>query len=199
MRIFIAGATGVLGRRVVQQARARGHEVIGLARDAEGEQVIRSRGGEARQADLFDPEALARAAGGAEVLIHAATAIPAKTRTSPADWALNDRIRCDGTRALAGAAALVGAKLYLQQSIVWVAQPPDGSPFDEDSPAHPDPITRSALDGERIAREAGERHGFAVAVLRFGAFYAADSSHTRMLGDGLARRAIPIVGRGEAA
>ena len=57
---------------------------------------------------------------------------------------------------------------------------------------------RSALDGEQLAREAGERQGFAVGVLRCGGFYAADAGHTRMLEEGLARRAIPIVGRGEA-
>ena len=198
MNVFIAGATGVLGRRLVQQLRARGHVVIGLARSAEGEQVIRSLGGTSRRADLFDAEALARAADGAEVVIHAATAIPSRAKASSADWALNDRIRRDGTRALTSAAAMAGATLYLQQSVVWVAQPPDGSRFDEDSPARPGPIMRSALDGEQIARAAGERHGFVVGVLRCGGFYAPDAGHTRMLGEGLGRRAIPIVGRGEA-
>jgi nucleoside-diphosphate-sugar epimerase len=198
MRIFIAGATGVLGRRLVQQLHERGHEVVGLARSEAGERRIGTLGGISSRADLFDAEALARAAEGSEVVIHAATAIPTKQRPGPSDWAMNDRIRREGTRALTTAAAKVGAKLYLQQSITWIARPPDGSPFDEDSPTYPDPVTRSALDGELIAREAGERSGFATGVLRCGLFYGADSAHTRLLGDGLTKRRIPIVGRGDA-
>src|SRR5689334_9715480 len=100
VRLFIAGATGVLGRELIRQFRGRGHEVLGLARDPRGEQAIGSLGGAPRRADLFDAEALARAAEGAEVVVHAATAIPVKTRTRPEDWALNDRIRREGTRAL---------------------------------------------------------------------------------------------------
>ena len=198
MRIFIAGATGVLGRRLVRQLRAHGHEVVGLARTPDGEQLVRASGGESRRADLFDPEALARAAEGSEVIVHAATAIPVKDRPSSADWDLNDRIRRDGTRALTAAAAMVGARLYVQQSIAWVARPPDGTFFDEDSPSYPDRITQSALDGEQIAREAGERQGFAVAVPRLGGFYGADAAHTRRLGAALAARRLPIVGRGDA-
>jgi len=198
VRVVIAGATGVLGRRLVRQLRSRGHEVVGLVRRPEGEEIVRSLGGEARRADLFDAEALARAAGRADVVIHAATAIPTGTKFDPAEWTANDRIRREGTQALTRAAATLGASLYLQQSIVWVAQPADGSPFDEDSPAHPEGVMRSALDGEQIARDAGARHGFAVGVLRCGGFYAADAEHTRTLGRGLARRKIPIVGRGDA-
>src|SRR3954469_6737703 len=118
-RVFIAGATGVLGRGLLQQFREQGHEVVGLVRSPEGERLVRSLGGEPRQADLFDADALARAAEGAEVVIHAATAIPVKSRPRPEDWAINDRIRRKGTRALTQAAIRVGGKLYLQQSITW--------------------------------------------------------------------------------
>ena len=198
MKVFIAGATGVLGRSLTRQLQGRGHEVLGLARSAKGERVIASLGGRSCRADMFDVDSLARAAEGAEVVVHAATAIPTSSRPSPADWALNDRIRREGTRALAAAAARVGARLYIQQSVVWVATPPDGAFFDEDSPAYPDEITRSALDGEQIAREAGEQAGFAVAVLRFGGFYGAESAHIRQFGAALAARKLPIFGRGDA-
>jgi 2-alkyl-3-oxoalkanoate reductase len=198
VRIFIAGSTGVLGRGLIRQFLAQGHSVIGLARDLKGEQLIQSLGGESRRADIFDAGQLARAAQGADVVVHAATSIPAKTRTKPQDWAMNDRLRRDGVRALTECASKIKAKLYLQQSIVWVARPEDGSFFDETSQPRPDAVTLSALDAERLAFEAGERHGFNVSVLRCGMFYGPEAGHTRMMGQLLRRRKLPIIGRGDA-
>jgi nucleoside-diphosphate-sugar epimerase len=109
--VFIAGATGVLGRRLIRQLRERGHTIAGLTRNAENEETIRSLGGEPRAGDLFEANSLARAAEGAEVVIHAATAIPVSSKPAPKDWEINNRIRVDGTRALAEATARVGAKV----------------------------------------------------------------------------------------
>lgn len=198
MKVFIAGATGVLGRRLVRRFRDRGHTALALVRDPQGEQMVRSLGGEGRWGDLFDADSLARAAEGSDVVIHAATSIPLGRRAAASDWEANDRIRREGTHALTRAAAEIRANLYLQQSVVWVARPPDGSSFVEDSPARPGHSELSAVDGENIAREAGERHGFDVAVLRCGWFYGADSAHTRLFGEGLVKRRIPIIGRGDA-
>jgi nucleoside-diphosphate-sugar epimerase len=198
MRVFIAGASGVLGRRLIQQLTARGHSVIGQVRSPKAEGVVREMGGEPRHADLFDAESLATAADGCDTVIHAATAIPAKRKIIPADWAMNDHIRRKGTRCLVEAAAKIGAQTYLQQSVVWVARPKDDSAFDEDSPAVPDPVLQSAIDAEAIARDAGSVDGFVVGILRGGAFYDADSAHTRMLADGVRKRAIPIIGNGDA-
>jgi nucleoside-diphosphate-sugar epimerase len=198
MKIFIAGATGVLGRELIRQYMARGHAVIGLARSEQGERMIRSLGGEGRVGDLFDAEQLARAAEGADIIIHAATSIPVKTRPSLRDFAMNDRIRREGTRALTTCAGKIGAKHYLQQSIVWLARPQDGSAFDESSKPQPDPVSLSALDAENISFEAGERLGFGVSVLRCGMFYGPEASHTRFMADGLRKRRLPIIGTGDA-
>jgi nucleoside-diphosphate-sugar epimerase len=198
MRVFIQGATGVLGRGLVRHFTARGHEAVGLTRDERGDRVVRELGGVPRRADVFDRDSLARAAEGAAAVVHAATSIPTKRKPSAADWEANDRLRRDGTRELAAAAALVGARIYLQQSIVWVARPDDNSFFDERSEPRPDRITASALDAERIAREAAAARGFEAAVLRCGVFYGADAAHTREFAEGLRRRALPIVGSGEA-
>ncbi|HWP91208.1 MAG TPA: NAD(P)-dependent oxidoreductase [Thermodesulfobacteriota bacterium] len=198
MKIFVAGATGVLGRRLIYHFRNRGHSVIGLVRSQKGQEIVNSLGGESCWGDLFDADSLANAADGSDVVIHAATSIPVKSRISPKDFKMNDLIRRDGTRALTYCAAKIGAKLYIQQSIVWVARPSDGSFFDEDSPANPSPLIQSALDGEKIAREAGEHFDFTVSVLRCGWFYGADAAHTRVLGDGLLKRRFPIIGSGEA-
>ncbi len=199
MKVFIAGASGVLGRRLVRQLTARGHSVIGQARSAKAESVVKAAGGEPRHADLFDAESLSKAAEGCDTVIHAATAIPTKQKPAAADWAMNDHIRRKGTRCLTEAAAKIGAKTYLQQSITWVARPKDDSPFDEDSPVVPDPAIQSAIDAETIAREAGSLDGFTVAILRGGYFYDSESAHTRMIADGLRKRQMPIIGTGDAA
>lgn len=198
MKIFIVGASGVLGRRLVRQFVARGHSVIGQVRSAKAEAAVRAAGGEPRHADLFDAESLAAAADGCDTVIHAATAIPTKQKTTAADWALNDRIRRKGTRCLTEAAAKIGAKAYIQQSVVWVANPRDGSAFDEDSPVIADSLVQSAVDAEAIACETGSSEGFVTMILRGGAFYDCDSAHTRMLAEGIRKRAMPIIGRGDA-
>jgi nucleoside-diphosphate-sugar epimerase len=198
MRVFIAGASGVLGRRLVRQFVARGHLVIGQVRSPKAENAVKEAGGVPRHADLFDAESLARAAEGCDTVIHAATAIPVKQKTTPGDWAMNDHIRRKGTRCLTEAAAKIGAKTYLQQSIAWVARPKDDSPFDEDSPTVPEPAIQSAIDAEAIAREAESAEGFIVSILRGGFFYDSESAHTRMLAGALRKRQMPIIGRGDA-
>ncbi|HEU4510416.1 MAG TPA: NAD(P)-dependent oxidoreductase [Pyrinomonadaceae bacterium] len=199
MRVFIAGATGVLGRRMVRQFRKKNHRVVGLARDENGKQTIERLGGEAIFGDIFDADSIARAVKQADVVIHAATAIPTKVSSNHTDWAMNDRLRREGTRALAQAAAKLGAKSYIQQSVVWVARPADDSFFDETTVVkQPDELYRSAFDGEQIASEAGDKHGFNVAILRCGGFYAPDATHTRTFARGLLKRRLPIIGSGEA-
>jgi 2-alkyl-3-oxoalkanoate reductase len=198
MKVFIAGASGVLGRRLIRQLTARGHSVIGQVRSAKAESVVKAAGGEARHADLFDAESLSKAAEGCDTVIHAATSIPTKRKPAAADWAMNDHIRRKGTRCLTEAAGRVGAKTYLQQSIAWIARPTDDSAFDEDSPAVPDPAIQSAIDAEMIARESGSVDGFTVAILRGGYFYDSESAHTRMIADALRKRQMPIMGTGDA-
>ncbi len=98
MKVFIAGASGVLGRRLIRQLTERGHSVVGQVRSARAESVVQALGGNPRHADLFDAESLAKAAAGCDTVIHAATAIPTKPKTNPADWAMNDHIRRENRR-----------------------------------------------------------------------------------------------------
>ncbi len=156
---------------------------------------MRSLGGEPRRADLFDTDAVAQAAKGSEIIIRAATAIPTKVRTGPSDWAMNDRIRREGTRSLVAAATHVGARAFLQESVVWAVGTLDGRPFDEDAPPAGDPVLASALDGERIAREAGSSDGFDTLALRCGGFYSADGWHTRLLAESIAKGRPVLIGR----
>src|ERR1700730_16412593 len=194
MKVFIAGASGVLGRRLTRQLTARGHSVIGQVRSAKAESAVKAAGGEPRHADLFDAESLSKAAEDCDTVIHAATSIPTKRKHAAADWAMNDHIRRKGTRCLTEAAAKIGAKTYLQQSIAWVARPKDDSPFDWDSPTVPVPAIQSAIDSEAIAREAESAEGFTVSILRGGFFYDSKSAHMRMPADALRKRTMAIIG-----
>lgn len=198
MKVFVAGATGVLGRRLLPQLREHGHQVIGLSRSPENDRIIASLGAEPRHADLFDADSLVRAAEGAEVVVRAATAIPPGVRWRARDWATNDRIRREGTRALVTCAHRIHARLYTQEGIVWVAQPPDGSSFDEYAPVSSRLGFGSAADAERIASEAASATGLATSTLRFGGFYGADSRQTRFMGERLVHGRLPILGRGDA-
>jgi nucleoside-diphosphate-sugar epimerase len=196
MRAFIAGATGVLGTRLVDELTDRGHDVVGLARDDAGERAVERRGGNPRRRDVLDRASLVNAADGADVIVHAATAIPKSEKPTDEEWERNDRVRLDGARNLAAVADEVDADRLLLQSIVWVARQPDGSPFDEDSPPKPDRITRSAVEAEDVVTEAAERGNFDASILRCGWFYAPDTYHTRTIGQGVLGRQIPVIGTG---
>jgi len=196
MRVFVAGATGVLGRRLVAECTDRGHDVVGLTRDDRGDRLVRERGGEPHRGDVFDRPSLVDGAGDADVVVHAATAIPTDTNPDEADWALNDRVRREGTENLVAAAAAADADRVLVQSVVWLARRPDGSRFDEAASPNPDRSTRSALDAERIVADGADEHGFDPVVLRGGFFYAPDAAHTRQFGERLLAGRLPIVGGG---
>lgn len=198
MKVFIAGATGVIGRQIVRKLTAQGFTVVGLARTAIAERTLTALGAEFRQVDLFSADALARAAENCEVVIHVATAIPVKNRTSPDDWKMNDTIRREGTATLAECATRIGAKLYIQQSVAALARPVDGGIFDEDSPTVPGSVLTSARDGEEIAQEAGEKGGFPVAVLRCGWLYGDEARHTMAFAESLRRRQVPVLENGGA-
>lgn len=196
MKTFIAGATGVLGRRLVAKFDANGHDVVGLTRDEDGDEIVTSRGGTAHRGDVTDYESLVDGAEGADVVVHAATAIPTAQKPSAEDWERNDRVRVEGTKNLTKVAAEVDADQYVQPSVAWVARQPDGSAFDEDADPNPDRTTRSALEAETIAQEAGEDHGFDVAVLRFGWFYGPESAQIKQIGENLVSGDMPVVGSG---
>lgn len=196
MRVFVAGATGVLGRRLVDCLTGRGHEVVGLVRDEDGKQMVESRGGTARYGDVLEPATIHQAMDrDTEVLVHAASAIPDSTKPTDAEWRKNDRVRKEGVETL-----LAAAPDDLQQvvfpSVVWVARPPDGSAFDETDERNPGRSSRSAAAVERLLTERTTEREFTATVLRNGLFYAADARETRSWAKELLERRLPIVGGG---
>ncbi|WP_254863592.1 NAD-dependent epimerase/dehydratase family protein [Halovivax gelatinilyticus] len=196
MNLFVAGATGVLGRRLVDQLTDRGHDVVGLVRDDVGERAVRSRGGTPAYGDVLDREGLLDTVDDADVVIHAATAIPTANRPSADDWERNDRIRTEGTKNLWAAAEAADVDQFIFQSVVWLARQPDGEPFDEGSPPNPDRTTESALEAERFLENVARDSNIHTCVLRGGWFYAPDAAHTRQFGEGLLAGRLPIVGGG---
>ena len=196
MNVFVAGSTGVLGRRVVTDLIDRDHRVVGLTRDRRGDALIESLGAHPVRGDLFDPESMTRAAAGADVIVHAATAIPTKTKPSIDDWRENDRIRVEGTKALIDAARNVNATKLILQSIVWVARQPDGSWFDEDATPRPDRTAQSAVEAEQLVQRAANERGLDVSILRCGLFYAPDAAHTQAYVEMLQQGKLPVIGGG---
>lgn len=196
MRVFVAGATGVLGKRIVGECVGRGHEVVGLTRHRSSDETVRNRGGEPIRGDILDRSSLNDAVAKTDGVVHAATTIPTDTNPTESDWELNDRVRREGAENLVAASAEHDVDRLIVQSIVWVARQPDGRPFDEDAEPNPDRSTRSALEAERIVTDGADEHGFEPVVLRGGYFYAPDTAHTHLFGERLLSGDLPIVGRG---
>jgi nucleoside-diphosphate-sugar epimerase len=206
MRIFLAGATGVIGRSLVPQLRAAGHEVVGMTRSAERADALRGQGAEAAIADAFDAETVERAITEArpDVVVNQLTDIPKSPnpRKIEEEWAGNDRLRIEGTRNLVHGAEAAGARRIVSQSIAFAYAPGRGL-HSEDDPLFddaPDPWPRTigalhSLEEQTLGSEKLEG-----IVLRYGFFYGPGSAYA---GDGstaaaVRKRAFPIVGNGGA-
>lgn len=195
MKVFVTGASGVLGHRLVERLADRGHRVYGLVRDEAGADLVTARGGTARRGDVLDRNSLERAVPDVDVLVHAATSIPTATKPAPEVWEQNDRVRRDGIENLVAVAGDRVDRICFP-SVVWVARQPDGTWFDETADRYPDRTSRSAATVEEYLTDASDEKGFDVTILRCGFFYAPDAAHTRQFGQSLLSRDLPIVGRG---
>jgi nucleoside-diphosphate-sugar epimerase len=142
-RIFVAGATGAIGRRLLPLLVEAGHQVFGMTRSPEKVAVLNEAGAEAVVVDVFDAPALAQAVKDArpEIIIHQLTDLP--YGLDPAQMAearvRNARIRSEGTRNLVAAALAAGANRLIAQSIAWGYAPGpephrEGDPLDLDGP-----------------------------------------------------------------
>jgi nucleoside-diphosphate-sugar epimerase len=197
MRVFVAGATGVLGTAAVQRLVSSGHRVTGIARSREKGRALADLGADPVEADLFDPAAMRRAIEGHDVVCNLATRIPigaAMLRASA--WRENDRIRTEGSATLAKAAADCGALRLIQEAIAFIYA--DGGPdwVTEHSPIAPGPATRSSLVASDNAMGFADQYRFAV-VLRFGSFYG-DDANTRELLERVRRGKPVLVGEPDA-
>jgi nucleoside-diphosphate-sugar epimerase len=178
VKALVAGATGVLGRRVVPLLVAAGHDVSAVVRSESRAAMVRQLGAEPVMLDVFDPAAVRRAVAGHEVVCNLATHIPAPSRMAmPGAWAENDRIRTEASRNLVDAVLGGGAKRYVQESIAFLYRDAGGQWIDETAPIHPVANLRSATVSEAQAARVTESGAVGV-TLRFAAFYGPDSDTT---------------------
>ncbi|HEX6478908.1 MAG TPA: NAD-dependent epimerase/dehydratase family protein [Ktedonobacteraceae bacterium] len=181
MKIFVTGATRVLGNAVVPLLIARGHHVRALSRSQENMTVLNHLGADSVSADLFDVESLKQALAGCDAILHLATRIPPTMQMGKlASWQENDRIRREGTHNLVEAALAEGSvHIFIYPSFAFV-YPDSGDKWIDANmtPVQPTPAPRSTLDAEAtVARFAGEnRRGIS---LRMGSFYGPESPSTQ--------------------
>src|SRR5204863_3014582 len=126
MKVFVAGATGVLGRALVPQLVARGHEVVGMTRSASKQDLVRSLGARPVVADALDPDAVAQAVASAEpeVIVHELTALSgpmsmrdARRPERSVAATMTNRLRTEGTDHLLAAGRAGGARRRVAQGI----------------------------------------------------------------------------------
>jgi nucleoside-diphosphate-sugar epimerase len=198
MKIFVAGATGVLGQRVVPALVAAGHEVAAVARTTSKADCLRSQGAAPIAVDLFDPVEVAAAVGDSEVVMNLATAIPPTSQMlRRSAWRTTDRLRTEASRNLVDAALQVGASRYVQEALGFVYADHGPAWIDEETPLDAPAYTAAVVVAEQQAQRFTERGGTGI-VLRFGLFYCADSSQTRELVALVRRGWLPMPGRGGA-
>jgi nucleoside-diphosphate-sugar epimerase len=167
MRVFVAGATGAIGRRLVPQLIAQGHDVSGMTRTAQGAELLRSLGAQPYQADAFAGKAVRAAVSHArpDAIIHQLTDL------SGSDFAANAALRVNGTRNLVDAAHAAGVPRMIAQSISWAYRPGD-VPADEDVPLDLEAGGSRALTVRAVASletAVAEVHEWV--VLRYGLLY----------------------------
>lgn len=178
MNVFVTGATGVLGRRVVRDLVQSGHDVRAVARSEQKTAMLTGYGARPVAVDLFDTTSVQKAVEGQDVVINLATHIPSTLRAFlPGAWHENDRIRSEASQILVDAAIRAGVKRFIQESFAPMYADQGDKWITENSPVNPRKHHLSALAAERQAYRFTENGGVGI-VLRFGYFYSSDSEHT---------------------
>ena len=202
MNIFIAGATGAVGRALIPQLIEHGHTVTGTTRSPDKADALRALGATPVVVDGLDREAVMNAikAVEPEAVVHQMTALAGLSdpRKFEQSFAMTNRLRTEGTDNLLAAAAEVGATLVAQSYAGWPYEPVGGAVKDEDAPlmSNPPKQMRATLDAirhvERVVPAAGGT------VLRYGGFYGPGTGIARggEQWDAVHARKFPIVGDG---
>ena len=198
MRVFVAGASGAIGSRLVPKLVERGHEVVGSSRSPEKSDQLAALGAEPIVLDLLDPAAVRKAVTAArpEAIIHQATALSGLSDVKNPDrsFAQTNRLRTEGTDALLAAAREAGVGRFVAQSFAGWPYAREGGPVKtEDDPLDPTPVStmRETLAAIRhLERAAVDAGGVA---LRYGGFYGSPEDAQLEL---VRKRRFPIVGDG---
>ena len=179
MRIFLAGATGAVGTRLVPVLVNAGHSVVGTTRSAGKADALRQTGAEPVVMDGLDREAVLAAvtAAEADVVVHQLTALAGmgNPRKFDEEFAATNRLRTDGTDNLLAAARATGAKRFVAQSYTgWPNERTGGPVKTEEDPLdpHPTKASRQTLAAiEYLESTVAKAVGLDGVVLRYGSFY----------------------------
>ena len=208
MKVFVAGATGALGKQLVPTLVAGGHEVTGMTRTGAKQDLIRRMGASPVVADALDPEAVARAVAEAEpeVVIHQLTAIDAGSVTRSLDkaFAQTNRLRTEGTDHLLAAAKAVGARRFIAQSFAgWPFERTGGPVKTEEDPLQSSPpksVSQTLAAIRYLEGAVTGAEGVEGVALRYGGFYGpATSLGLDPVGEQIEmirKRRFPVVGSG---
>ena len=202
MRVFVAGATGAIGRPLMRQLVAAGHEATGMTRSERKAEQIRDAGANPVVCDAFDAAALkgAVAAARPDVLVHQLTDLP-KDWSMRYGYGATSKLRSDVTRTLIDAATAAGARRVVAQSVAFIYAPTGDMVKAEDAPtlrggggAFGEAV-EAMLDLERQVTGAEGIDGL---VLRYGFFYGPGTWYARdtKLADAVRKRRFPVVGEG---
>jgi nucleoside-diphosphate-sugar epimerase len=206
MRVFVAGATGAIGKQLVPRLVAAGHEVHGMTRSESKQAMLHELGAVPAIADALDPDQVAEAVGraGPDVIVHQLTAIGAvDMRHFDRDFAQTNRLRTEGTDHLLSAGQAVGVRRFVAQGVAgYGAYARTGGPVkSEEDPLDPAPARemRETLAAIRHLEEAvlGARWTEGI-VLRYGTFYGPGTSMApgEEQFELVRRRKFPLVGDG---
>jgi nucleoside-diphosphate-sugar epimerase len=205
VRIFVAGATGVIGRRLVPMLVEAGHQVTGMTRSDRKRELVREMGAEPAVADVFNVMKLRDTVQQAdpEVIVHQLTDLPRALdpRKAKQQTAGNDRIRTEGTANLVTVASSTNARRIVAQSIAFAYTPGGPRAKDEEEPLYDDafPPWNRSVHALRYLERVVTAPGMEGIVLRYGFFYGPGTAYARdgSLAEQVRRRRFPIVGGGE--
>ena len=209
MRIFIAGATGAVGSRLVPLLAAEGHDVSGSSRKDEGRAAVDAMGGTGVVMDPLDRDSVRAAVAEIkpDVVVHQLTALGAMTgnlKKWDQDFALTNRLRTEATDHLVAAAQESGVRRLVAQSYGghWTNQRTGGPVKTEDDPlfdGDPGKAARQSLRAlKHLEKAVTTAAGIEGVVLRYGNFYGPGNTLSRSgeMGEMVRRRKIPVVGDG---
>jgi nucleoside-diphosphate-sugar epimerase len=199
MKLFVTGATGVIGRRAVPLLVNRGHQVTAIGRSRERAAMLQGWGADSVFVDLFDRGTLTEVIAGHDAVVNLSTHIPSSSfrMLLPGAWRENDRIRRVASANLVDVAIANGVKLFIQESFAPIYPDRGDSWITEDTPLAPLRFNRTIEDAERSALRFSER-GRTGIVLRFGAFYGSDAFQTQDLVKLVRKGWAPIPGPADA-
>jgi nucleoside-diphosphate-sugar epimerase len=198
MRVFVAGASGAIGTRLVPQLVDRGHQVIGTSRSADKAEQIRALGADPVALDLLDPAAVRRVVleAAPDAIVHQATALAELnfSRNFDRTFAETNRLRTEGTDALLAAAREAGVERCVAQSFASFRNTREGGPVKtEDDPLDPAPPAKAQQSFAAMAYLEQAVTEFGGIALRYGVFYGAANDG---LIEPVRKRQYPIIGDG---